>query len=1079
MVSELFGKRGRWRFLFLCGAALLVMGLVVAASSFLFADPQLRQRLLNYRPYTFLAAGGLFGFAGLAVLGTGLILRWRTASLYEFRSKAVFERMGDLIHIMDRKYRMLFTNPAYEQWADSLGLTGGRVGNTLFAVFPFLSDRIRAEYEGVFASGELLVTNEKFNTGGQELTIEVRKIPVFQGDKVEQVLTVIHNVTDHVQAEVQLNLRNSQLEERVIERTAALEKSNAQLQLTISELEETHQHLERLVMGTNALYKTSLLINAQADIGLILNEIICQAVAVLGERMGVIYLMQPDGKALNLTASYLFPEINLHKVQPVGIGLVGQTAWVKDIIKIPNLDNFQINEGQADIKGFAGCRAIGIPLKTGDRLIGVMAMMGGKPGQFSDDETATLGLFADQVAIAVENERLRHVEKALHDFMVELAGTTTLDGALTLCLDRAIHISGLDSGGIYLYDRGSESLKLACSQGLKSEIIQAGATIRPDEVRWKLVMRGQPLYDISKKAPPSSIPMEEEGLRALAILPIHHQRRVIGCFSLASHTLDEVPETGRAVLETIAAQVGTIIARLQAEKVMRQSQLDLQTMFDSSDDFLVIVDLTGKILQINQVVNRRLGYQGDELLGQSAFGLLPRRFHESIGKIIKAILAGETNICDIPLITKDGVEIPVETRISRCQWEERPALFGISRDITRRKQMEDALRESEGKAQALLNATNDAAYLLDNQGVVLGMNENGARCFNHTIDEILGKCIYEVFPSSLLAERKERLDHVFQTGPPHKYEGEREGLWLENSLYPIHDAQGNVAKVAVFSRDMTPQKTAEVKRAQLFEEVKAARAQLQERAERLEDANARLKELDRIKSQFLANMSHELRTPLNSVIGFSEVLQDGILGEVTEQQRSALEEIWHSSKLLLDLITDLLDFSRIENGRMVLHRTTFILCDLLDEVKTIIRPLAAKKSQELVVRLEDGMPPVTTDRMRLKQILLNLLCNASKFTHEGGHISLACSLKDNDQFLFSVADNGIGISPEDQSIIFEEFRQVDGTVTRSEAGSGLGLTISKRLVELAGGQIWVESQLGKGAVFSFLLPVVSEGVIQA
>jgi signal transduction histidine kinase len=225
-------------------------------------------------------------------------------------------------------------------------------------------------------------------------------------------------------------------------------------------------------------------------------------------------------------------------------------------------------------------------------------------------------------------------------------------------------------------------------------------------------------------------------------------------------------------------------------------------------------------------------------------------------------------------------------------------------------------------------------------------------------------------------------------------------------------------------------------------------------------------------------MSHELRTPLNSVIGFSEVLQDGILGEISEEQRFALQEIWQSSRHLLDLINDLLDFSLIEDGRMNLRKTTFELDSLLDEVKTIIQPLAKKKSQELEARLRTGLPPVTTDRLRLKQILLNLLGNASKFTQEGGHIILACSLTDNDQVLFSVADNGIGISLEDQKIIFEEFRQVDGTVTRTEAGSGLGLTISKRLVELAGGQIWVESELGNGAVFSFLLPV-SEDRIQA
>jgi PAS domain S-box-containing protein len=705
-------------------------------------------------------------------------------------------------------------------------------------------------------------------------------------------------------------------------------------------------------------------------------------------------------------------------------------------------------------------------------------MMGGKPGQFSDDEMATLGLFADQAAIAVENERLRQVEKALHDFMLELAGTTTLDEALTLCLDRAIRISGLDCGVIYLYDHVSQSLKLACCQALKPEIVSASQLIQPGESRWEIVMKGESVYETGKEISLSYTSVKEEGLSALALLPISHQRQVIGCFGLASHTLSEVPETARAVLDTIAAQVGTIIARLQAEEIMRQSQVDQQTMFDSSDDFLIVIDRAGgKILQVNQVVNRRLGYQDGELLGQSTFNLLPSRLNETVEKNFIAILAGATNTTDIPLITKNGVEIPVETRVSVCMWKGQPALFGVSRDITRRKQMEDALRESEEKAHALLNATNDAVYLLDIHGTVLGLNENGARRFNRSSAEMLGKCFYDFFPLPLNKERKENITKVFQTGIPVNVLGERDGVWMENTIYPIFDAQGNVIKIAVFSRDITRQRTAEIKRAQLFDEVKSARAQLQERAERLEDANARLKELDRIKSQFLANMSHELRTPLNSIIGFSEVLQDGLLGEFSDQQHSALEEIHRSSRHLLDLITDLLDFSRIENGHMTLHKTTFNLCELLDDVNTIIHPLVAKKSQELDIRQETGMPLICADRLRLKQILVNLLGNASKFTPEGGHITLACSLKDNGQLLFSVADDGIGIRPEDQEIIFEEFRQVDGTVTRTETGSGLGLTISKRLVELAGGQIWVESQLGKGAVFSFLLPVGVEGLI--
>ena len=823
----------------------------------------------------------------------------------------------------------------------------------------------------------------------------------------------------------------------------------------------------------SALYKTSLLINSQAEIEEILKEIIHQAVAVMDEQKGVIYLMQPDDQTLSLAASDQFSEAVGHKTLAPGKGLVGETALAKEITRVPNFHFLQ--EGCSSIKGFNECRAIGIPLKTGDRLTGVLAVVGKMSGEFPEDETAALGLFADLAAIAVENDRLCRVEKAVHDFMLELAGTTALDEALSLCLERAISISGLDCGGVYLYERGLNSLKLACWQGIGPEFVVASNLVKPGEVRWNLVMGGSPFYNNCKNINFSDSRLQDEGLCALAVLPISYQGKVIGSFSLASHTLAEVPESSRAVLDTIAAQVGTIIARLQVEKIMRQSQVDLQTMFDSSDDFLVVIDLDGQILQVNQVVNRRLGYQDGELLGQSAFCVIPARFHDAAGKSFSAIMAGETDSV-LPLISKQGVEIPVETRISVCQWEEHPALFGVSRDITQHKQLEDALRASEEQARALLNATNDAAYLIDINGIVLELNENGARRFGQPIDAVLGKCIYDYSPPPLARERRENAARVLRTRQPLRVEATRNGIWMENTIYPIFDNQGNVAKIAIFSRDITRQRLAEIKRAQLFDEIKEARAQLQERAEKLEEANARLKELDRIKSQFLANMSHELRTPLNSVIGFSEVLQDGILGEVSEEQRSALEEIWRSSRHLLDLINDLLDFSRIENGRLMLHKTSFEAGSLLDEVKTIIRPLAEKKLQKLEIRIEAAMPPITTDRLRLKQVLLNLLGNASKFTQEGGHLTLACSLIEGNQFLFSVSDNGIGISAEDQGIIFEEFRQVDGTVTRSETGSGLGLTISKRLVELAGGQIWVESELGKGSVFSFTLPVSEEVV---
>jgi len=264
-------------------------------------------------------------------------------------------------------------------------------------------------------------------------------------------------------------------------------------------------------------------------------------------------------------------------------------------------------------------------------------------------------------------------------------------------------------------------------------------------------------------------------------------------------------------------------------------------------------------------------------------------------------------------------------------------------------------------------------------------------------------------------------------------------------------------------------------RARLFETVEIARIELQERAEALEEANTRLRELDRLKDKFLATMSHELRTPLNSVIGLSEVLINGMVGEMTPRQCKCAEDILSSGQHLLTLINDILDLSKIEAGHMTLEPTAFEVGDLLAEVQTAIAPLIEQKRQRLTVREPLGLPPLTADRFRIKQVLLNLLSNAVKFTPVEGRIAVSCRLTDPGTLRFSVADTGIGIKPEDQKIIFQEFRQVNGSPGQEPTGTGLGLTISKRLVEMHGGHIWVESEHGHGATFSFSLPLAGPG----
>ncbi len=262
-----------------------------------------------------------------------------------------------------------------------------------------------------------------------------------------------------------------------------------------------------------------------------------------------------------------------------------------------------------------------------------------------------------------------------------------------------------------------------------------------------------------------------------------------------------------------------------------------------------------------------------------------------------------------------------------------------------------------------------------------------------------------------------------------------------------------------------------IERARLFEQVEEARVELQQRAEDLEQANRRLQELDRLKSQFLANMSHELRTPLNSVIGFSEVLIDGLLGEMPPERKECVENIYASGEHLMALINDVLDLSKIEAGRMELTLEEFDIADLIANVQKTIAPMIEEKSQRLILDLAENLPPLHADRVRVRQVLLNLLSNAHKFTPERKQITLSCRLADSNTLLFSVIDTGVGIREKDQELIFEEFRQADGSTTREVEGTGLGLTISRRLVEMHCGTIWVESSYGEGATFSFLLPL--------
>lgn len=309
--------------------------------------------------------------------------------------------------------------------------------------------------------------------------------------------------------------------------------------------------------------------------------------------------------------------------------------------------------------------------------------------------------------------------------------------------------------------------------------------------------------------------------------------------------------------------------------------------------------------------------------------------------------------------------------------------------------------------------------------------------------------------------------------------------WLLNSLVvrPISQLSVVVTRVGQGDFRVDPQSITALGEVQnLADEFGAMTQRLQsfyeelerrvrERTRELQEANRQLAQANRLQSEFLSNMTHEIRTPLTSIISFTELLLDQVPGKINAQQEQALMDVQESGQQLLGLVNDLLDLTRIEAGRMVLCQEAVDPEDLLRSSARTMTPLAQKAGLTLEVNLTNELPLISADPNRLRQVIINLVGNAIKFTPHGGRVSLGAEVH-GDMLALSVSDTGIGIRPEDQELIFEKFRQVDGSATRQYGGAGVGLAVSKHLVTMHGGKIWVTSKEGEGSTFIFTVPLI-------
>ena len=302
---------------------------------------------------------------------------------------------------------------------------------------------------------------------------------------------------------------------------------------------------------------------------------------------------------------------------------------------------------------------------------------------------------------------------------------------------------------------------------------------------------------------------------------------------------------------------------------------------------------------------------------------------------------------------------------------------------------------------------------------------------------------------------------------------------------PLLSADGPIGALFLRRTQTTPFTERQIELAETFAEqaviaIENVRLfnETRDKSRQLEGANQELAAASRHKSEFLANMSHELRTPLNAIIGFSDVLEQRLFGELNERQADYTRDIASSGRHLLDLVNEILDLSKVEAGRMELEPSEFALAETIRGTLAFVRERAASHGIELAADVPADLGTVVADERKVRQVLLNLLSNAVKFTPDGGTIGVRAWRTDG-EVQVAVRDTGIGIAPEDQAKVFDEFQQVGKASDRSREGTGLGLTLAKRFIELHGGGIWVDSKIGKGTTFTFAIPVAKSAATPA
>ena len=605
------------------------------------------------------------------------------------------------------------------------------------------------------------------------------------------------------------------------------------------------------------------------------------------------------------------------------------------------------------------------------------------------------------------------------------------------------------------------------------------------------VRTGKPVFihDITKD--PDFTPWRKEvearGYASCISLPLADRGKIFGAMTIYSLQVEAFDEAEIGLLAEMAGDLAFGITALRTaaeharlEEHLRDSQTRLALILNNVSDiiFSISVEPDGdfRFAWVNQRFLDATGVPMEKIVGMSVSKVIPEPAQALVfGKYREAVQNKKSvsweEVSEYPTGKKYGyvTVVPVDDSKGACRH-----LIGVVHDVTERRQSEERLKESERKYRELVENANSIILRWTREGKLTFLNEYGQKFFCYSLEEIVGKHVMETIvpPAESGGRDLSRLmDQIlanpaaFEQSVNENMRRNGERVWIAWTNKIVKDGEGKVVEILSIGTDITRRKRAE-------DEVRELNAGLEKRvADRTAELAVerdRAEAADRLKSAFLATMSHELRTPLNSIIGFTGLILQELAGPLNAEQKKQLGMAQESARHLLALINDVLDISKIEAGQMEVFAEVFDLSASLRKAASLVGPLAAKKQLELRLEIGPEIGSFVSDPRRVEQVLLNLLNNAIKFTPRGS-VTLGASLKGGQARLW-VADTGMGIKREDLGKLFHSFQQIDTGLTRQHEGTGLGLAICRRLAELLGGKIEVESEWGKGSRFTLVLP---------